>query len=815
MRDIQYALRMLVRSRSFTAAAVLCLALGIGATTAIFSVVNAVVLRPLPYQNPERLIRLYTEFPTFPNGGLRRFWTSPPEYLDLKRETKSWESLEAFTTGGVNLGGGSEPVRLTATSVTGGLLQMLGVSPIKGRLLTQQDDAPGATQTAVISYGAWQRIFGGDPNILSREVKLNGRACNIVGIMPMGFQFPPGEIDPPELWAPLQINPASPGGRGSHFLYLLGRLKDGIQYEQAKQELDQIVNAYGEKAAPNTHLFHPKNHPLISAPLHEEVVGSVKPAMLMMLASVVFVLLIACGNVANLLLARAEGRQREISIRTAMGADLGALLRQFLVEGVMLSLLGAVLGLGLAVAGLKLIVNLNAGSIPRAAEIGIDWRVLLFTLGVSIATGVFFGLAPLLHRFGKTVAESLKAAGGRTTASVEANRFRRAMVAFELSLALVLLIGAGLMIRAFWKLQAVDIGMRSDHVLTMRVALPGNVYQENQRVIQFWHQVLERVNALPNVEAATMLSGMPPIRPLNANDTAIEGFVSRPGGPLQNIDYYQTTGDRFLESTGARLVEGRAFDARDGENAPPVVMVNLSMARTYWPGESPLGKRVRNGGPTAPWRTVIGVVGDVKNAGIDKPAGNELFFPFRQTQGFGIRSAMVFVRTKGEPRDLARAVRAEVAAVDPALPVAQIRTFEDVLGVAQSRPRFLTVLLAIFSGVALVLASLGIYGVMSYLVEQRTNEFGLRMAIGAQQSDVLWLVIRQGAILGGIGVAVGAVGAFGLTRFLRTYLFGVDALDPITFLTMAAALTAVVLLACFLPARRATQVDPMNALRYE
>lgn len=811
MRNFSYAVRMLLRSPGFTFAAVLCLGLGIGATTAIFSVVNAVVLRPLPYQQPERLVRTYTEFPTFANGGLRRFWTSPPEWLDLRRESKAWESLEAFTTNGVNLGGGTEPVRLTASFLSGGLLPMLGVSPIKGRLLTPQDDAPEAALTAVISYGAWQRVFGGDPNILSRDVKLNGRPCHIVGVMPDGFQFPPGEVDAPDVWSPLQINPANPGARSSHFLYLIGRLKNGVSVEQARQDLTRITNEHEKDSG---HKFHPKNHPLIAFPLHEEVVGNVKPAMLTMLAAVMFVLLIACGNVANLLLARAEGRQREISIRTAMGADLRALLGQFLVEGVLLSLLGAVLGLLFAFAGLRTIVALNAGSIPRALEIGMDWRVLLFTLAVSIATGVFFGLAPLLHRFGKTVAESLKAAGGRTTASVEAGHFRRAMVVSELALALMLLIGAGLMIRAFWKLQAVETGVRPDRVLTMRIALPQQVYPENQRVVQFWDQLLKRVNGLPGVAAASMLSGMPPIRPINANDTQIEGWVQQEGGPGQNIDYYQTIGDRFLESTGARVIEGRVFDERDGENSTPVLVINQTMARTYWPGQSAIGKRVRPNFRD-PWCTVIGVIGDIKNAGVDKPAGTELFLSFRQTRGFGLRNGFLVIRTNGDPRDIARAARAEIAALDSSLPVSQVRTMDDIMALANARPRFLTALLSIFSGVALALAALGIYGVMSYLVAQRTNEFGIRMAIGARQTDVLWLVIRQGLILGGVGVVLGAIGAAGLTRYLKGLLYGTDALDPGTFAAMAAALTTVVVLACFLPALRATRVDPIRALRYE
>ena len=805
---------MLGRSKAFAAAAIVCLALGIGATTAIFSIVNAVVLRPLPYREPDRLVRLYTEFPTFPNGGLRRFWTSPPEFLDLRRELKSWESIEGWVIGGVNVGGGNEPVRATSASVSGGMLSMLGVSPVKGRLLTAQDDAPGAPLTAVISYGAWQRIFGGDPNILAREVKISGRPCNIVGVMPNGFQFPPGEVDPPDIWTPLQIDPAKPGSRGSHFLYLLGRLKPGISTSQARSELAALVKAYGAKAGPNTHLFHPDNHPLIAFPLHEETVGSVRKPMLMMLGAVIFVLLIACGNVANLLLARSEGRQREIGIRTAMGANTAQLIRQFVVEGILLSLLGAILGLVLAYGGLRWIVNWNAGSIPRAVEIGVDGRVLLFTLGISIATGVFFGLAPLVHRFSSSVGEALKAAGGRTTASVQANRVRRAMVAFELALALVLLIGAALMVRAFWRLQAVDIGMRPDRVVTMRIALPPQVYPENQRVIQFWNQLLERVNALPGVESATMLSGLPPIRPLNANDTQIEGWVNKPGGPIQNIDFYQTAGDRFLETTGARLIEGRLLDARDGENAPPVVVINHTMARLYWPGQSALGKRVRPNFRD-PWRTIVGVIGDVKNAGVDKPTGSEIFLPYRQTQGFGTRNGLLFVKARRDPMALVPQVRSEISAIDASLPVSQVRSFDDIISAANARPRFLTLLLTLFSGTALVLAAVGIYGVMSYVVEQRTSEFGIRMAIGAQQSDLLWMVLRQGMLVGLMGVSAGAIGAFALTRLLKGMLFGVETFDLATFLAMAGGLTLVVLLACLLPARRATRVDPVQALRYE
>lgn len=814
MRDLQFALRLLVRSRGTTTAAVICLALGIGATTAIFSIVNSVILRPLGYREPAGLVRLYTEFPGFPGGGLRRFATSPPEFLDLRRDLKSWSHLEAWVSTGTNLGGGSEPVRVSTAYVSGGMFEMLGVSPAKGRTLSQQDDRPDAPQTAIISHGLWLRAFGGDPAIVSKEVRIDGQVASIVGVMPPGFQFPPGETDSPELWSSLQIDPAKPGPRSRHYLSILGRLKPDVPLTRARQEIDQMVSSTGENASEGNHLFHPKNHPVVSYALHDEVTGGIRNALYALLGAVGFVLLIACGNVANLLLARAEGRQREIAIRTAMGADAGALLRQFLLEGLLLSLIGAALGLVLAFGGLRLITTFGAGRIPRAAEITIDPTVLAFTLGLSMLTGVFFGLAPLLHRFSRTIGESLKAAGGRTTASLEANRFRRAMVVGELGLALMLLIGAGLMVRTFWKLQSVDIGMQTHNIVTMRIALPQAAYPNAQRVMQFWQQLLERTNRLPGVVSATRITGLPPVRALNANDTQIEGWVRRPDGPLQNIDYYNVVGDRFLETTGARLIEGRMFDERDGETTPAVVVINQTMARAHWPNQSPLGKRVRPGF-TDPWRTIVGVIADVKNAGIDKPAGTELYLPFRQAGNFRGRDAILAVRTHGHPLDIVSAVRREIAALEPGIPVSQIRDMDEVVGLAQARPRFLALLLAMFSAVALTLAALGIYGVMSYAVAQRTSEFGVRMAIGAQQKDVLSMMLGEGLWLGLAGVLVGAVGAAAITRYVSGLLYGVNPLDPATFLVTASGLTVIILLACYIPARRATKVDPMTALRYE
>lgn len=805
---------MLLQSPGFSLAAVICLALGIGATTAIFSIVYAVLLRPLPYSQPDKLVRVYTEFPNFPNGGLRRFWTSPPEFLDLRKYTHSWQSLDAWVNGGANIDGGKEPSRVTTSFVSGGLLEALGVQPLQGRLLNPHDDESGAPLTAVISYGLWQRAFGGESGAVGKEIHLNGKKCSVVGIMPKGFQFPPGEADPPELWSPLQIDPAKPGGRGSHFLYLLGRLKPSVGIEQARQEAAQLVGHWAATTADKNHPFNPKNHPLVMYPFQEEVVSGVRLAMLTLLGAVVFVLLIACVNVANLLLARAEARQREIAIRKALGADLGRLVRQFVTEGVVLSVAGAVVGCLLAELGLRIITRTNAGSIPRSAEIVLNWPVLLFTLALSFATGVAFGLAPLAQIVARNVHETLKAAASRTTATVAANNFRRILVIGELALALVLLIGTGLMIRAFWNLQQVNTGIDPRNLLTMRIALPGGIYPENERVVQFWTTLQERVAALPGAAGVTFLSGLPPARPVNANDTAIEGFVPRPNGPLQNIDYYQAAGDHFFETMGIRLIEGRYLDRRDGANAPQTVVVNQTLARVYWPGESAIGHRMKPGG-AKDWSTVVGVVADVKNAGIDKPTGTELFLPYRQTQGFGIRNAYLLVRTVGDPDKLVSPVRREINAIDSSLPVSSVRTMEEVMGAAQSRPRFIALLLTMFAGVALVLAAVGLYGVISYSVAQRTGEFGIRMALGAAPGNVLGMVVGQGLRLGLIGVVIGGLGAAILTRFMRGLLFGVGAFDPLTFITMAGVLGAVMLAACYVPARRATRVDPMVALRYE
>jgi putative ABC transport system permease protein len=813
--DVLHAVRMFLKNPGFAAAAILCLTLGIGATTGIFSVVDAVLLRPLGYKQPDRLVRIYTEFPTFPNGGLRRFWASAPEFLDLRRDLKSWDSIDAWANTGSNIAGISQPARVTASFVSGSLLNSLGVSPIIGRLISPADDGPGAPVTADISYGLWKSVFGGDPQVIGKQTLLDGQKCTIIGVMPRGFEFPPGEVDPPQVWSPIQLDPAKLGSRGSHNFYLLGLLRSGVTPPQAQAEMAAYVTTSTEQhKSANEHYFNTKNHTLVSFPLQAEVVSGVRPALLMLLAAVGFVLLIACVNVANLLLARAEARRREIAVRSALGAGIGRLARQFVTEGLLLSGCGALLGLVLAYAGMRVIQLTNAGAIPRAAEIGVDTRVLLFTVGAALFTGVLFGLAPIVPLALQNLHDSLKDTVGSATGTAAAQGFRRALVAGELALALVLLIACGLMIRGFWKLQQVHTGLNAENVITMSVALPQTSYPKNEMVDGFWSRLEERVTHLPGVQSAALASGLPPLRPPNMNDTHIEGFVRKDGGPIENIDYYQIVSKGYFQAMGIRLIDGRFFDERDVTGAPDVIIINQTLAHTFYGTQNPIGRRIQPG-MSGPFCTVVGLVDDVRNAGVDRPTGTELYLPYNQKQGSGNNNSYLVLRAKGAPSSLAVAARRELQAIDPTIPVADVRLMEDVLASAQSRPRFLTLLLSLFSGSALMIATIGIYGVISYSVARRSKEFGLRMALGAQPSNILGLVLKQGVLLTLIGLVLGVTSALILTRLMASLLFGVQPTDALTFVGVSALLSAVALLATYIPARRATQVDPIKALRYE
>ncbi len=814
IQTLRYTVRSLLRVPSFAIAALICLALGIGATSAIFSVVNAVVLRPLPYPDSSRLVRIYTEFPKFPGGGLHKFWVSEPEVFDLQN-AKSFDSIGAWATTGVNIAGLNQPLRVTTTYESAQVPKMLGVQPILGHSITAEDDVPGAGQVVVLSYGLWKRAFAGDPNIVGKDTYVNNANARVIGVMPKGFVFPPGEVDQTEAWGALQLNSKSKN-RGGHNYNVLGHLRPGVTLAQARDEMSRLMARWGEAESPNNHVLSSKNHPVTMYPFYDEVIGGVRKAMLMLLGAVVFVLLIACVNVANLLLARSEARQREIAIRRAMGASTGDLMKQFITEGALLSLTGAALGLGLAFASLKLIEATNSGSIPRSDEIRLDWLVLAFTLGVSILTGIIFGLAPFIHVSAIRVYETLKTSSGRTSATAASNRFRRSLVIAEMAMAFLLLTGAGLMVRGFWKLQQVNPGFNPRGMLTLDITLPSATYTDVNAMKSFWTLLQERINQLPGVTSATMMYGLPPLRRENDNDTQIEGFVPVPNGPIQNVAYYQLAGDRFFQTLGARLLEGRFLEPRDGNQQTPGVVVNAAMARTFWPRRSPIGQRVRPGGPNIPWYNVVGVVADIKNGGIDKPTGTELFIPYRLlNSNYGLSVPKVVVRTNRDPLSLTGEVRRAVASIDPSLPLARIRTMEDVIAASTSRPRFLTLILGMFSVLALGLATVGIYGVISYSVAQRTAEFGIKMALGAEPRSLLLGIIWQGLLLGLTGVIVGLGGALLLARSLQGLLFGVSQFDASSFVVTAAILTAATIAASFLPAVRAMRVEPVKALRYE
>ena len=813
LQDVRYGMRLLRKHPGFSVIAVITLALGIGANTAIFSVVYGVILKPLPFKNPEQLVRIYSEFPTFPGGGLRRFWISPPELLDLKRDTHSWQTLDGWVNGGANLTGSIQPIRVTASYVTGTLLDSMGISPMIGRLITPDDDIKGKPQVAVLSYGLWQRAFGADRNVVGQTLLLDGTKCDIIGVMPKGFEFPPGELDAPELWTPLQLDPTNPGNRGSHYLYVLGRLKDGVTLSQGRDELSQLVQHYGETKSPKTHALQPEFHPLIAFPLKDEVITGVRPALLMLAGAVFFVLLIACVNVANLLLARAESRQREIAMRRALGASYGRLARQFVTEGTVLAISGALVGLVVAYGSLRLMIVTNAGLVPRIAEISLNAKALFFALAICLGTGIFFGMAPLVHVAARNLHDPLKSSGGRSTAAAGAKMFRRVLVSGELALALVLLVGSGLMVRGFWKLLQVDPGFSSSGLLTMRLALTESAYPDDKSLISFWSRLRERMAALPGVESAALVSGLPPTRRINANDTEIEGIPKGPDQPIQNVDYWEGVSPEYFQTMKMRLIEGRFFDRTDGENTQPVVVINQAMARHFYGTQSPIGRRVRTDG-RGPYQTIVGVVADVKNAGLDQPAGTELFLPDRQA-GFMLRNFYVVLRSTGDPSSLIHAASDVIHDLDSALPISSVRTMDEVLASAESRPRFLTLLLGLFSLLALVLAGVGIYGLMSYSVTQRTQEIGVRMALGAKSANVLGMVMGSGARLIVIGLGVGLGAAIGLTRLMTSLLFGVSAGDPMTFVTVPIVLAIVALGACYIPARRATRVNPIVALRYE
>src|ERR1041384_6796882 len=664
LQDLKYALRMLKRNPAFTAVAILTLAVGIGANSAIFSVVNSVLLRPLPFRQPGQLVRVYSEFPTMK---LQKFWLSPPELLDIQREAKSWEAIGAWAPGGQNVGTDSEPLRVTSAAITRSLIDVLGVQPERGRNFTEEEDRNNGPNVAIISHGLWQKGFGGTNDILGKQIQVNSQTTTIVGVMPPNFAFPPGSNDQVELLLPFQFDPANPGNRGSHFLSVIGRLKPGLTIEQAQSEMTSLMAGWKSENRAR-HLLAPDRPPGLMLGLHEDVVGSARTAVWLLMAAVGFVLLIACVNVANLLLARAESRHREFAVRLALGAGVRRMVRQFVAEGFVLVLIASILGVILALVGLKILLLFAPDSVPRTDEIGVGLPVLAFTIAVAIVAVFLFGLAPLAQVSERNLANWIRGAGQRAIRG-GGQTIRKSLVVAEIALALILVIGSGLMIRAFWKLQQVQTGFDPVGVVSFSLNLPTVKYKDPER-LQFVNALEQKLSSLPGVANVSVASGLPPLRRINANDTEIEGYQQTPDSPAQNVDYWNVVDADYFKTLKIRTIEGRTFEPQDDNpKAMPVVVVNQALAKRFWTG-SPVGRRVNPGfNDPKVWFTIVGVVEDTKNAGMDKPAGPELYFQLRQVNQFIGSNVNFVVRATNESASLESSIRSAVREMDPSLPV--------------------------------------------------------------------------------------------------------------------------------------------------
>jgi predicted permease len=839
-QDLRHAVRSLLRSPAFAAVTILTLALGIGANTAMFSIVNGVILRPLAYPKPEQLMYLTTRFPAF---GFDQFWVSPPEYFEFREINQSFAAVGAFTTGEVNLTAGDRPLRVRSAAVDEGLLAALAVPPAQGRLfrkgeadLTGPPPVPGAPPIplpaiVILSHELWQTAFGGRP-IVGQTVEVNGLPREVIGIMPPGVDVMDNRT---EIWTPLGLNPANRQNRGSHFLYLIGRLRDGVTAEQAKSELTTLIQNWGARVGVKQHVFAPlpatdearksnpgAGHLLQMTAVQEQIVGSASRAIWVLQAAVGFVLLIACANLANLLLARAETRHREFAVRTALGAGRGRLLRQFMTEGVLLSIVGGVLGLVLAQIGVDALIRLYPTSLPRTAEVTVDPLVLLFTSAISVATGIVFGLAPLMHTRVTGLVIALKEGGAKGATGAARHHIRRALVMAEVALALMLVIGAGLLLRTVANLTNVDAGFDRDRLVTFSMALPTADYPQAPARAAFYQRLLEKLRAVPGVQGASAMSGLPPNRPLNANDTEIDNYTAPPEGPFENVDYYQNVMTDYFETMGIPIVAGRSFQASDAASSGMVAVVNETLVNTFWKGQNPIGQRLRPCcGDQVPWFTVVGVAKDVKQGGVDSKTGHEFYFLVDQTarvpppQATAPGTMNVVLRTTLPPATLRPTIEGIMREADPSVPIVRLREMNAAFDESIRRPRLLAQLLGGFAALALLLAAIGTYGVLSYMVAERRREIGIRMALGAAQSSVLAQIMRQGLGLTAIGIVGGLFGAFGLNRLIASLLFGVQPTDPITIVAVVATITLVAVVACGLPAWRAARVDPNVVLRQD
>jgi putative ABC transport system permease protein len=809
VQDLRYGWRTLWKNPGITSVAVIALALGIGANSAIFSVVNAILLKPLNVPHPERIVVL-TET-RFGEG-----WSNaaPANFVAWRERNQVFENIAAYASQSYNLLGGDVPEQVSGARISASLFPMLFVKPALGRTFTPEEDQPGRERVVMLSHNLWQRRFNANPNVVNQTINLSGNSYTIVGVMPADFGFPNADT---ELWTPVAINDGTVDGMGGRIINVLARLKQGVTLGEARAEMNAIAQSLAQERPE----FN-AGWGISITPLQELVVGDVKRSLLVLLGAVSFVLLIACANVANLLLARAARRQREIAIRIALGASRLRLVRMLLTESMLLAMLGGALGLLLAVWGVDGLLALAPGNLPRVEEIGMDRWVFGYTMAVSLLTGIIFGLAPALQASKPNLNELLKEGIRSSPAGFGRDRLRSLLVVAEVALSLVLLIGAGLMMRSFARLQNVKPGFDPRNVVAMRVSLPDEKYAEDQSVVNFYEQAFARLKQLPGVKQAGAIHVLPWSGDNSGRYFHPEGQPMPQAGEEPTYNYRIIT-PGYFETMSIPLMKGRDFTFQDTAQAPGAVIVNEAMAHLFWPNQEAIGKRLKHRGRDEdPWLTVVGVVGNVRHGWLGDMTQPEIYLTYSQvpllesrTIERHRRAMQIVIRTESDPMSIVPAARREVAALDAELPLFNIKTMDERLGYSLVRPRFNTLLMGIFAAVALVLAAVGLYGVMSYTVAQRTHEIGIRIALGARRQDVLMLVLRQGLMLILTGVVIGLIAALALTRFMSGLLYDLSARDPYTFVAISLLLVAIALLACYIPARRATRVEPTVALRYE
>jgi putative ABC transport system permease protein len=800
-QDIRHGLRSLLKKPGFTLTAVIALALGIGANTAIFSVINGVLLRSLPYAEPGRIVMLWEKSLT---GGNLQNVLSPANFLDWQKQSTSFEQMAAVWDLRVNLTGGTgEPEEVKAQFVSTGFFSALGIQPLTGRAFLPAEDRLGNDLVIILSHQLWQTRFGADPEIVGKQATVSGRHRTIVGVMPPGFHFLDNQV---KAWMPLGLDSAvnyrETSGR---YLRAVGRLKPGVSLQQAQGELAGIAKQL-EQAFPEKNAGWGVN----VIPIQEQIVGEIRPVLVILFAAVAFVLLIACANVANLLLSRAASRQKELALRAALGASRTRLVRQMLTESVLLALMGGVLGVLLAYWGIQFLVGFGPDNIPRLNEVTLDLRVLGFTFAVSLVTGVLFGLIPALQASRPDLNDALKESSRGSTGG-RSGMFRNVFVVAEVSLALVLLIGAGLMIRSFMRLQSVETGFSSQNVLTMRAQLPRKKYPEPRQIVDFFRQAQERIAALPGVQSVGAISYLPLAGGLASRDGfKVPGQPAPLPGQEPGVEVRVVT-PGYFKAMGIPLLKGRLLDERDVKEAR-VLLINETIAKKYFPGVDPVGKQLEVSWDGSGPDEIVGVVGDIREGALNKEPEPAIYWSHARESYPGMA---LIVRTSGDASRFVSAVQKEIRAIDPEQPIADVRTMEQVIAKSITRPRFNTLLLSIFAGVALVLASVGLYGVMNYSATQRTHEVGIRMALGATRADIMRLVVGNGMMLTFTGIVIGVVASVALTRVMANLLFGITATDLTTFVGVSAILAAVAFIANYIPARRATRVNPVIALRYE